>query len=85
MTMYTQSLYSLDQNLVKAWSKRLSVYKKDPSLYAQGYRDALSECIEELNLQGYPESVLLSDIPDNDMQEWLQSIEADNEFMNNNS
>jgi len=77
LIMCTQLLYSWDQNLMKFWSERLSAYKRDTSQYAKGYRDALSECMEELNMQGYPETELLSGIPDSEAREYLKSVEAD--------
>jgi len=54
------------QSLLATWKPRLHLYDKDFSLYAQGYRDALSECLHDLN-----------DASTKDAVDYLDSLEAD--------
>lgn len=70
-------LYSSDQNLLDFWKKRLKAEENEYNDYAQGYKDALRECIIDLASQ-FPQEINPLDIMgEHELNDYAMSLEAD--------
>lgn len=64
------------QQLIDVWQQRLASYKEDCPPYDDGYKIALSECINDLLNLTFP--LELGSLPTEEVQYYLESQEADN-------
>lgn len=63
--------------LVEIWQQRLNAYHADYPPVEDGYKIALSECINDLLELNYPQTQDLSSLPPQEAQYYLESQEAD--------
>jgi len=64
-------------HLMEIWRQRASSYTSDYPPVEDGYKIAVSECINDLSELCFPQSQDLCDLPPEEVQHYLESQEAD--------